>query len=175
QGASILDGCDGEVAKLKNKKTKIGAWLDTLSDNIIYVFFLLCMGIGFYEWQSQKFYLYLSMSSLVFLISSLGFMYFYLKDQKEEGSLVWVERSINQLGKSRRIFLSFIPRHLSFVAKRDFFALAFFILALFEMWFPISVCVLIGSAFVFIYSVLLVIHRNKVGKPNWMSYNVNPA
>lgn len=32
QGASILDGCDGEIARLKLRKSEQGAWLDTLMD-----------------------------------------------------------------------------------------------------------------------------------------------
>lgn len=32
QGGSVLDGCDGEIARLKLRKSEQGAWLDTLMD-----------------------------------------------------------------------------------------------------------------------------------------------
>lgn len=32
QGSSILDGCDGEIARLKYRATRSGAWLDTILD-----------------------------------------------------------------------------------------------------------------------------------------------
>ena len=34
QLASILDGCDGEVSRLKFQGTRWGGWYDTVSDNV---------------------------------------------------------------------------------------------------------------------------------------------
>jgi hypothetical protein len=41
QLASIVDGCDGEVAKLKYLGSRSGEWIDTIADNISYVVFFL--------------------------------------------------------------------------------------------------------------------------------------
>ena len=44
--ASILDGCDGEIARLKFQQTHFGAWLDTTTDNAVYIALFICMTIG---------------------------------------------------------------------------------------------------------------------------------
>lgn len=44
--ASILDGCDGEVARLKLQATKFGCWLETACDYLYYFFIFAGMAIG---------------------------------------------------------------------------------------------------------------------------------
>ena len=44
--ASILDGCDGEVARLKLQESDFGCWLDTICDYPYYLFIFAGMTIG---------------------------------------------------------------------------------------------------------------------------------
>ena len=44
--ASILDGCDGEVARLKLQDSAFGCWLETVCDYLYYVFIFAGMIIG---------------------------------------------------------------------------------------------------------------------------------
>ncbi len=44
--ASILDGCDGEVARLKLQESAFGCWLETVCDYLYYVFIFVGMMIG---------------------------------------------------------------------------------------------------------------------------------
>ena len=44
--ASILDGCDGEVARLKFQESPLGCWMDTVCDYLYYVFIFAGMLIG---------------------------------------------------------------------------------------------------------------------------------
>ena len=44
--ASILDGCDGEVARLKFQESAFGCWLETVCDYLYYVFVFSGMMIG---------------------------------------------------------------------------------------------------------------------------------
>ena len=44
--ASILDGCDGEVARLKLQSSPFGCWLDTICDYLYYIFMFAGMSIG---------------------------------------------------------------------------------------------------------------------------------
>ena len=44
--ASILDGCDGEVARLKLQESAFGCWLETVCDYLYYVFVFAGMMIG---------------------------------------------------------------------------------------------------------------------------------
>ena len=44
--ASILDGCDGEVARLTFQDSAFGCWLETVCDYLYYVFIFAGMMIG---------------------------------------------------------------------------------------------------------------------------------
>lgn len=44
--ASILDGCDGELARLQYKESRLGCWLDTLGDYIYYFAIFTGLAIG---------------------------------------------------------------------------------------------------------------------------------
>ncbi|MGO9337218.1 MAG: CDP-alcohol phosphatidyltransferase family protein [Terracidiphilus sp.] len=44
--ASILDGCDGEVARLKLQATDFGCWLETACDYLYYLFIFAGMTVG---------------------------------------------------------------------------------------------------------------------------------
>lgn len=46
QFSSVVDGCDGEVARLKYRASKVGAWLDTVLDDISTPAFALATGYG---------------------------------------------------------------------------------------------------------------------------------
>lgn len=43
---SVLDGCDGEVARLKHRCTRLGAWLDTIVDDASNLAIAVCLGVG---------------------------------------------------------------------------------------------------------------------------------
>jgi phosphatidylglycerophosphate synthase len=43
---SILDSCDGELARLRYQYSKLGQWLDNLSDDIVDNLFLVAVGYG---------------------------------------------------------------------------------------------------------------------------------
>ncbi|MBI2609541.1 MAG: NTP transferase domain-containing protein [Deltaproteobacteria bacterium] len=155
QLASVLDGCDGEVAKLKFEQSEKGAWVDTLSDNVVYVLFVLSFGIGLSSYYHSSYYLFLSSIGFFFLVIALLSMYFYLKKNKSHGTLVLIERAVFNLGRQKKVFLSFLPRYFSFVVKRDFYAFSFFILALFKQWLPIFYLLIAGCFVVCLYSLVL--------------------
>jgi phosphatidylglycerophosphate synthase len=43
---SILDGCDGELARVRMQQSKLGAWLDTFVDDVLNVLITIAIGIG---------------------------------------------------------------------------------------------------------------------------------
>ncbi len=46
---SILDGCDGEIARAKNLESKFGAQLDYLCDVIASLLFVVALGVGLHR------------------------------------------------------------------------------------------------------------------------------
>ncbi|MFQ5837795.1 MAG: NTP transferase domain-containing protein [Thermoplasmata archaeon] len=51
QFSSILDGCDGEVARLKFSSTSRGGWIDSLMDR--YADFLLIVALAYGQWTAS--------------------------------------------------------------------------------------------------------------------------
>jgi phosphatidylglycerophosphate synthase len=49
QVQSILDGCDGELARVRMQQSKLGAWLDTFVDDVLNVLITVAIGIGLYR------------------------------------------------------------------------------------------------------------------------------
>src|SRR5207302_5894259 len=54
---SILDGCDGEVARAKKMTSKIGGWLDLWGDNVVHVAVFYGLGLGLYKDSGDPIYL----------------------------------------------------------------------------------------------------------------------
>ncbi len=46
QWNSILDGVDGELARVRHQGSKLGQWIDTVSDDLTNIVFWTCLGIG---------------------------------------------------------------------------------------------------------------------------------
>ena len=55
--ASILDGCDGEVARLKLQASDFGCWLDTICDYLYYIFIFVGMTVGLVRSTGKTSYL----------------------------------------------------------------------------------------------------------------------
>jgi phosphatidylglycerophosphate synthase len=43
---SVLDGCDGELARVRMQQSKLGAWLDTFVDDVLNVLITIAVGVG---------------------------------------------------------------------------------------------------------------------------------
>jgi phosphatidylglycerophosphate synthase len=46
QAQSILDGCDGEIARLKLQMSRAGEWLDNVTDDVLNVLFCAAIGVA---------------------------------------------------------------------------------------------------------------------------------
>ena len=55
--SSVLDGCDGEVARLKLQESAFGCWLETMCDNLFYLFIFTGMTIGLVRSTGNRTYL----------------------------------------------------------------------------------------------------------------------
>src|SRR5271157_278633 len=55
----VLDGVDGEIARLKLQETVFGHYLDIITDNIVHLAIFTGLGVGLYFQTGNKVYLYL--------------------------------------------------------------------------------------------------------------------
>jgi len=62
---SILDGCDGEVARAKHMTSRLGGWLDLWGDNVVHVAVFYGLGAGLYKDTGRPVYLWLGAAAVV--------------------------------------------------------------------------------------------------------------
>ncbi len=123
---SVLDGVDGELARLKFKSSPFGQWLDTMVDNSSFVFALAGFLVGLYGDGVSAYEKIAGLTALGLLTLALTSLFLYLKLWNKGGSLLNVEWTFKD-GKTRfdRFMLG-----LGALGKRDLFALVFFGLGL---------------------------------------------
>src|SRR5205823_6667612 len=46
EAQNVLDGCDGEISRLKYLRSKAGEWLDQITDDALNIAFLAAIGVG---------------------------------------------------------------------------------------------------------------------------------
>lgn len=140
QFASIYDGCDGEVAKLKLASSKLGEWLDTVCDNITYVAFFVGVVAGLYR-QGESALMPVGFLMGFGILMTLGSMYLHLARHTNSGSLVTIQKDIvSELETGEQGFIIRALGKLNFLMKRDFFALFFMVLCFFNKldWILVS-------------------------------------
>jgi len=128
--ASILDGCDGEVARLKLQVTAFGCWLETICDYLYYVFVFGGMIIGFTRTMGARFTLTWGPMLLFGAVTSflaVGFArQHFSKDRPEAFLSVWQGKA----EKRKTNPLLYVGRHCEFIIRRCFLPYAFLSFAL---------------------------------------------
>ncbi|MFQ5674796.1 MAG: NTP transferase domain-containing protein [bacterium] len=131
QLTSILDGCDGEVAKIKLQDSKFGALIDTITDHASYVIFIIGVTVGAFRATKSPVIFYVAGATLLFLMLALPVAFRYIK-KKGSASLRELDQGIAGLNHaSQKVwYLRFygIVHHLG---RRDLFSFVAAIIMLF--------------------------------------------
>ena len=128
--ASILDGCDGEVARLKLLESDFGCWLETVCDYVFYFFLLIGMTIGQWRGSGSSAYLVWGVFLLVGALASflaVGWQRRRLAVGRPEQLLNIWQRHAER--RSSNPFL-YAARHMEFMVRRCFFPYALVVFAL---------------------------------------------
>ncbi len=144
QLASIMDGCDGEVSKLKMTDSKMGQWLDTISDNFTYLFYIVGVTLGVAK-QGYEPVAIVGTLAIFGLSMTLFVMFYYLIRYTNSGSLIAIQNDFQNQASGDKGGLKRFFASIQFMVKRDFFALVFFTLAIFGGLRAILWLSLIGS------------------------------
>jgi uncharacterized protein (TIRG00374 family) len=140
--ASILDGCDGEVARLKLQVSKFGCWLETICDYLYYLFIFGGMSLGLAKSRSTD--AYLIWGGVLFLGAVASFLavgsarHRFASSHPERFLHLWQKKADKQKANP----LIYLARHTEFIVRRCFLPyalLAFAVLNLIRFAF-------IGSA-----------------------------
>jgi 1L-myo-inositol 1-phosphate cytidylyltransferase / CDP-L-myo-inositol myo-inositolphosphotransferase len=123
--ASFLDGCDGEIARLKFMETRLGGWLDLWADNLIHMAVFLGIGVGLWRDTQQGHWLWLGAAAALGVLVSVGFVSWKTLSKKKGDGPLFTSVS----GRADRL-----SRLADALSRRDFIFVMIFI-ALFE-WLP---------------------------------------
>jgi 1L-myo-inositol 1-phosphate cytidylyltransferase / CDP-L-myo-inositol myo-inositolphosphotransferase len=69
---SILDGCDGEIARAKKMSSKLGGWLDLWGDNVVHVAIFYGLGLGLFRDTGRSYYMTLGWMAVFGTVVSAG-------------------------------------------------------------------------------------------------------
>lgn len=150
QLVSILDGCDGEVAKLTNSSSRFGAWLDTAADNISFIAFAGGVAYGLYHKTHAPWLVLASEISAVSCVILFGIMIHYLvRNKNSNASLVVYEKEVvSRSVEGSKTFLGHFIFYGKYLVKKDFFSFLFALMAILNQPQVIVFLTALGSALV---------------------------
>lgn len=144
---SVLDGCDGELARVRFQQSAIGEWLDTIVDDGMNLFLVASIGVGLGRATGSALPIIAGFATCAMLLTYNAVAYRELHRQGEGGEVLKVRwwflrgRDVKDL-----VSQGGAMGLLSTVARRDFFVLAWLVLAALGL-FPV----------VLVYAMLVVI------------------
>jgi phosphatidylglycerophosphate synthase len=141
--SSVLDGCDGEVARLKMQESAFGCWLETICDNLYYLFILGGLTIGLVRSSGNR--SYLVWGGLLVFGATVSFLMTGLqRHQMTSGRPEQYLREWHKKADSRSSNpLLYLGRHTEFIIRRCFLPYVILFFALFGVmnWFLIGATV----------------------------------
>jgi phosphatidylglycerophosphate synthase len=85
---SILDGCDGELARLKFQESRWGGVLDYWGDNVVHAAIFACMALGWSRATGADWPLALGAAAVFGALGSASFVYWrVMRPKRGEGPL----------------------------------------------------------------------------------------
>jgi 1L-myo-inositol 1-phosphate cytidylyltransferase / CDP-L-myo-inositol myo-inositolphosphotransferase len=159
---SILDGCDGELARLKFQQSRWGGVLDFWGDNVVHTVIFGCMGVGWSLSAGSLWPLALGATAVLGTLGCAGFVYWRLMRAKDGGDTLFT--SVSDAPERP------LTRLLDSASRRDFIYLVI-LLALFgrSNWFLVMAG--IGAPIYF----LLVLFAARPQAPNGAGSPVAPG
>jgi phosphatidylglycerophosphate synthase len=159
---SILDGCDGELARVRFQQSAMGEWLDTLVDDGLNIAIFAALGFGFYRATGENLLLAAGLIASLMHIAYDVVALTEIRRQGEGGELLKVRWQLTgsdsmktRLGQGRTnlttIFYS--------MGRRDFFILAFLVYALLGLGQLALLHALLIAGSLFVIAMVQVIWR----------------
>ncbi len=100
---SVLDGCDGELARVRFQQSKLGAWLDTFVDDVLNVAITVAVGVGVWRASGSRVALACGIAGGAMLVLSNLII---MRDMRRQGAsgdlmdMVWWFSGGQKLGAS---------------------------------------------------------------------------
>ncbi len=126
---SVLDGVDGELARVRMQESKLGEWLDTIADDSSNLLFFAGLGIGASQLPGGA---HFGVAGAVAVVAQIGLSFLLYREliAKGSGDLYAVQWDFDDPDAPATLG-SQVLGVLRYVVKQDFFILGFLVMAVF--------------------------------------------
>lgn len=143
--ASILDGCDGEVARFKLQSSKFGCWLDTICDYLYYV--MTFAGIAWGLKRASNTNVYLGWGGV--LVAGMFLSFFVVSWLRRRMAAAQPDKFLALFQRKAEAQSSnpllFLARNTEFIIRRCFFPYALLVAALLNIIKPVFIITAISA------------------------------
>ena len=165
QTATILDRCDGEVARVKLMETKKGQWVDTISDQFTVLSLYIGLPIGYYNLVQSNWIIAIGLMNIFFFLFFVGWSFYFISKYTQSGSLVAYLTDVDDFVEKKettpvRKFISLLRP----LGRRNIYSLAFLVLAIIGGTKYVFIIATIGILFFFLHVLEDVIKIRKIKK-----------
>ena len=163
QVQSILDGCDGELARVRFQQTAIGEWLDTIVDDALNLALVGAIGVGLGRLRGTTTPMLWGLAGCLMLLTYNVIAYRELVKQGEGGEVLkirwWWARGQDfaEVLSDNRPTSGF--NLIVALGKRDFFVLAWLILAAAGQLSIVLAYAVVIAAIYFVFAIVQLIIR----------------
>jgi phosphatidylglycerophosphate synthase len=129
---NILDGCDGEIARVKYLDSERGRRLDAFCDFVANLIFVLCLGVGLFRQPSVSAnirFVYLVESLITFFLMGRGLGRYLMPLFARDTTRV-VSRRQEDFGVAGRFFGRALTAFIFQITQRDVIYFVFLLLAI---------------------------------------------
>jgi phosphatidylglycerophosphate synthase len=164
--ASVLDGCDGEIARLKYQESAIGCWIETIGDYSYYIAIFLGLTVGAVRQTGREAFYWLGGLALTGTLLSFGLL-IYLRNRITAGQPQRLHAVARERFKAQPSRWSRLIWRVSFVATRA--AMPYGIMA-FALVYGLPAIVALAALGANVYWISLVVRlrdllRSEVASP----------
>lgn len=133
QVQSILDGCDGEISRLKYIRSRLGEWLDQIVDDVVNLGFFVATGWALYQagWEPARILTIIgTVLHLIYQVALYAALILVGGGSGSVASIRW--RGQKEHGDSphddgrKRGFITQVKETLEMAGRRDFFTFLYF-------------------------------------------------
>ncbi len=143
--SSIIDGCDGEVARLKVLSSNWGAWFDTVADDVSNNLFLMALFIGLYRDTGYALYWQIGWLNLSLSVLVTALIYHQLISAKKGGDVKNFKPVWDHTQGKKSFFEKVRP-----LMKRDFFIVVILFFVVIDYRVVVLWMALVGTTVTFI-------------------------
>jgi phosphatidylglycerophosphate synthase len=160
---SVLDGCDGELARVRFEQSAIGEWLDTIVDDALNLTLAVAIGVGLWRAYDSELFLFAGLATGALLLFYNVVAYRELVRQGEGGEVLKIKwwfakgadiKQLHAAGKRGGLL-----RVVMALSRRDMFIFLWLVLALCGLAPVISLYILLVALGYFLVALIQLFHR----------------